>query len=334
MSGTDRIHAERQRFINGFTASISLVAFPIPLGDGTSGIILVDRANKSARIIAEQGYTHWSPRFSRDGERIVFARGRSKDEGQELLSCIVATWHCTTMLRTHNSLNSPVDVGNGDVMFASSPAVVTYNNAVRYVRNDLYIVKKGTPPKQLTELALYELGSISLSGDKILFQADGRKNIRTRNCANPDRCSVFEDESHIFALDFDPATQTIINPPEILTPLFIIAGLSVRPEVSADGTRVAFKHTNKAGGRWSYDILVATLDGVKKGSYRVKGTELSPGAFVGESLLFNELYGDHYRIACIDDFMTCSEITVMHSPEYLKTIERIALTIDPVSPSL
>jgi hypothetical protein len=57
-SGVDRITQERQRSIHGgFTASPTFVAFQIPLGDGTDGIILVSRNSNDARLISAKGYS-------------------------------------------------------------------------------------------------------------------------------------------------------------------------------------------------------------------------------------------------------------------------------------
>jgi hypothetical protein len=118
-SNVDRIVQERQRSIHGgFTASQSTVAFQTPLGDGTDGIILIARSTNQSRLISSKNYTHWSPRFSSDGERLVFLRQLVGSKERELLTCEVRTWQCSILFRTTTALSSAVDAGNGDVIFA------------------------------------------------------------------------------------------------------------------------------------------------------------------------------------------------------------------------
>ncbi len=327
VSGTDRITAQRRNAIyGGFTASTSLVAFQIPLGDGTDGIIVIDRRSKQARIISALGYTHWSPRFSRDGTRFVFGRRKVQTKEGELVSCNVGAWNCATMVRAANPLISPIDIGEGEIVFSSSRAIVREDKTVRFPFKDFFLARKGERPRQLTNFQVAELGSISASGDKLVFSAVSTRGFEPRSCSSVINC----DLSDIYALEFDLTTMTIVNPPPALKPLFTIPGLSTKPEVSADGKRIAFLNTNRNVGQYRYNMILATIDGTVLRTTPVEGFALSTAAFVGDTVLFNELFDDRYRISYVDSTMNRTEtFSINHSPEYLQTLERIALSIDP-----
>lgn len=327
VSGIDRITAQRRKAIyGGFTASTSLVAFQIPLGDDTDGIIVVDRSSKQARIISAGGYTHWSPRFSRDGERFVFGRRKVQSNEGELVSCSVGAWNCATMVRAANPLISPIEIGKGEIVFASAPAIVLADKSERFPRKDFFLARKGERPRQLTNYQVAELGSISAGGDKLVFSADGPHGFEPRSCTSVVDC----DRSNIYALNFDVTSATIVNAPPALKLLFTIPGLSVKPEVSADGKRIAFLNTGRNAGQYRYNMILATIDGTVLRTAAVEGFALSTAAFVGDTVLFNELFDDTYRISYVDSTMNRTEtFSINHSPEYLQTLERVVLSIEP-----
>jgi hypothetical protein len=108
-----------------------------------------------------------------------------------------------------------------------------------------------------------------------------------------------------------------------------VAGYSTSPIVSGDGKRVAFLNTNRKGSPWRYNIAVADIDGVVQGGFSVEGVAFSPGAFVGDTLLVNELFDDHYRVLSVD--LSSGRVTgmgVKNSPAHLRSIEPITLIVD------
>lgn len=319
-SGVDRLTQARQRSIHGgFTASPSMVAFQIPLGDETDGIVVLDRVGGGERLIADKKYTHWSPRFSSDGERMVFARQMLGSKDRELLSCETSTWHCSILFRTQAALSSPVDTGSGNVIFST-----TADDGKGF---DIFAVRKGRAPVRLTNYEAYALSPISVGGNKIAFGAEGKRDFEPSECANRDRKEC--DKSDIYILEFDPSSASISNKPTTLAPRFTVAGLSIHPILSGDGKRVAFLNTSRKGNPWRYNIASADVEGVVDGGLSLEGLAFSQGAFVGDTLLVNELFEDHYRILSVD--LSTRRVTGMgikHSPEYLRTIEPVALLVD------
>lgn len=59
------------------------------------------------------------------------------------------------------------------------------------------------------------------------------------------------------------------------------------------------------------------------------GIAFSTAAFVGDTLLVNELFKDRYRIGIFDhDLKRIDSIDVVNSPEFLSSIQRIPLTVE------
>ncbi|WP_133255980.1 hypothetical protein [Rhodopseudomonas palustris] len=323
ISGVDRLAQARQLSIHGgFTASPRMVAFQVPLGDGVDGIVLLDRVSEAQRLIATNNYTHWSPRLSMDGERLVFVRQMVRSEERELLSCEVITWHCSVLFRTKAALSSPVDVQNGDVIFSTT---VQKANGSRGF--DVFVVRKGQMPVRLTNYEAFTLSPISVGGNKIAFGAGGSRSLDSSPCADG---KILEcDMSVIYVLEFDPSTAKILNKPTTVAPRFTVAGYSTSPILSGDGKWVAFLNTNRKGNPWRYHMVVADLHGVVHDEVSVEGLGFSSGAFVDNSLLVNELFEDHYRILSVDLFSRrVTSMRLNHSPDYLKAIEPIVLAID------
>ena len=322
-SGVDSLTQARQRSIHGgFTASLSTVAFQIPLGDETEGIVVLDRVGNGERLIANKNYTHWSPRFSLDGERLVLVRQMVGSKDRELLSCETSTWHCSILFRTQAALSSPVDAGNGNVIFST-----TVQRADGGRGFDVFVVRKGQAPVRLTNYEAYALSPISVGGNKIAFGAEGTRALEPSPCT--DRDSLKCDKSDIYVLEFDPSNATIRNKPAALAPRFAVAGYSTSPILSGDGKRVAFLNTNRQGSPWRYNIAVADIDGIVDGGFSVEGLAFSSGAIVGDTLLVNELFNDHYRILSADlSSRRTTGMGMRHSPEYLGTIEPITLLVD------
>jgi hypothetical protein len=323
-SGADCTTQERLQSIHaGLTASEKLVAFPVPLGNGSNGIILVSAGTDRVRLISTSGYSHWSPQLSTDGERLIFVRGASSEE-RELVTCEIGSWQCSILFRSPRQLVTPVDVGNGYVLFAANKP--REGDEAKSRRFDIFAVRRGEQPKQLTDYEMYEVQSLSVAKDRILFGADGRHGFEPSSC--PPRDLLKCDKSDIYMLGFDPQQMAVLNKPDLLKPLFVVSGYSTRPVISPDAKRVAFKNTNRQGNPWRYNTAISDTGGVVEGGVSVQGYAFSASAFAGNWLFVNEVFEDHYRILRIDlASKKVDGFEVKHSPEYLKSVEPITLSV-------
>jgi hypothetical protein len=329
-SNADPMEGRRFRSISdGFTASAELAAFQVPTSLTANGILLIHRAGRRAAMIAQEGYTHWSPRFSDDGKRLVFARAQAGHAEQELISCTVHDWHCTLLLRSPNSILSPVDIGDGKVLLALGSPVVRDGKVTRYRRYDFHVVAAGRQPLRMTEFNLLSLHAISVGQNRIYFQAiGGKSDSKAESCADENKC----DSSEIFSLNLDREGDKILNLPDRLKPVLMVDGISVKPAISADATRLAFLNTSREKFTYRYNLKVADGNGDPLKTIAVNGIAFSGPAFVGDTLLVNELFKDRYRIGIFDhDLNRIDSIDVDNSPEFLGRVNRIPLAVEPAA---
>ncbi|MCZ8036335.1 MAG: hypothetical protein O9288_16445 [Novosphingobium sp.] len=296
-SDTDPAQQERQRAIyGGFGASQSMVAFPMPLGDGTNGIVLIDRSNGKPSLIAPINYTHWSPNFSVNGERLLFARQRKGSVERELVTCKVNTWQCEVLFRANSAISSAVDIDEDTAIFAMNVPRSDEKETSR--RFDLFVARKGRSLKRLTEYESLTISSISVGGNKIAFAAEGGHGLEPNRCAGSDRFKC--DESNIYVRDIVRPEVALPNNPSTLKSHLVVSGYSVGVALSSDGSKVALRNTARSGNPWRYNVIIASLDGTEDREMKVEGFAFSAGAFVGDTFLVNELFDDRYQVRALN----------------------------------
>jgi hypothetical protein len=324
----DSMKRERSGALTQFAASPTAIAFPVVLDNDERGLLFIDRNTGRSKLIYEKGNSFWSPHLSADGERLVLIKRHDGIARREIISCSIATWQCAVLLRTENNLRSPVEIGGSRIVYSSSPLFVGSDGRHRYMDWDFYLLKKGSEQVRLSDFRLYELDSISVVNDTLIFSgAESKRD----NPVLPESKPLLPNRSEIFAVELDQQAQRIRKPPGTLTPLFMIGGLSVSASVSHDGSRGAVLNTETDKGRYyRYDMVLAKMDGSVQRRINVEGIGFSPGAFVGETLLFNELFEDRYEVRLLDLASNAlqSVLLVEHAPDKLRALERIRLAVD------
>jgi len=291
---------DRRLTIYKFTASPKSVALVIPTreSDQIRAILFVDRATRKPGLIADSDFSYEAPRFSWDGERLLFVRRKKETRQHDLFSCFVKTWQCRVVLQTENDVVSPVEIDRDVIIYSSSP-LVTLPDRQRYSHHDFYLIKVGSDPIQLSDFSEVALHSINVTGDKILFGSFAPGSSTGKSILAVD--SVFSDpRSEIFELTFDREAARIPTPSEKLKPKFLVGGLSGNPSMSQDGRKVAFLNTETGKGSYRFNLMaVDTASGLQK-VIKLEGNNLSPAAFAGDQMLFNELMNDRYRVRSWD----------------------------------
>jgi hypothetical protein len=310
-----------------FAASPTAIAFPVALDNEESDLLFIDRSTGRPKLIYEKGKSFWSPYLSADGERLVLIARHDRIASKEIISCSIATWQCAVLLRTENNLRSPVEIDAGTIVYSSSPLFVGSNGRHRYMDWDFYLLKKGSEQVRLSDFRLYELGSISVANDKLIFSGMGSKR---DNPVLPESNPSAPNDSEIYAVELHRQAQRIRKPHGILARLFMIGGLSVTASVSHDGSRGAVLNTATAKGSYRYDMVLATMDGAVQRRINVEGIGLSTAVFVGDTLLFNELFEDRYEVRLFDLTSNAlqSILFVEHAPDKLRALQRIRLAVD------
>jgi hypothetical protein len=308
--------------LDHFAASLDKIAFSVLMPDNRSvGLLIADRHSGALRIIFESEAHFGQPYFSADGRRFLLVRARYNKPYRELLSCQIRTWRCDVVVQTQDSIMFPLEVNADTILYSSSPMRTAPDGRKLYNRYDLYVVRKGSEPSRLTEFGLHELGWLNVDASKVVFGAEAAPN----NPVLPPSKLV-----QMYSVKFDRRKLEVVQEALPLAPIFYMDTLSIRPTMSQDGQHVAFLKVESVGGKYRYNMTVATLDGTIQHSVKVEGIALSHGAFVGDSLLFDELFKDHYRVrqldlnrGAVDDVLTLN-----HSTETLKKLDPIRLQVD------
>jgi len=321
----DSLKRERRAALNQFAASATAIVFPVVLDNDETGLLFIDRKTGQSGLIYEKNKGFWSPHLSADGERLVLIRRHVGVARKEIISCSTATWQCAVLLQTEDNLQSPVEIDASTIAYASSPLFVDSEGRHRYMHWDLDLLRKGTSPVRLSDFRLYTLTAISAANDKLIFTGLGGKVL-------PEQQSLISapDRSEVYAVELDRQARSIRKPSGTLTPLFMIGGYSFSASVSRDGHHAAILNTKTDKFYYRYDMVLATMDGAVQRRIDVEGIGFSPGVFVGETLLFNELFEDWYDVHLLDLTSNTLEsvLRVEHAPDKLRALERIRLVVE------
>lgn len=321
----DRLKQTRVGTLSQFAASDKKIAFPIPVKNEDIGLLVFDRGSGQPKIVYEDGFRLLAPSFSVDGSRLLLIRRESGTAQAQILSCIVNSWRCSVLLTTNDNLRSPVDAGNGAIVYSASPVHVAGNRAY-YSDWNLYYLKPGDNPLRLSKFDFYRLDSINVTDDKIVFSASGPK---PDNPVIPQSKPLAPNESEIYAVHFDRAAERIVQPVATLSSLFRIEGLSVSATVSADGTWAAVRNTRIDHFKYRYDLVLMNKEQFSR-RLVLSGLGFSAGVFVGRTMVFSEMFDDRYDLRLLDfgDGSIRTIASVNAAPSWLRSLERIRLTME------
>jgi hypothetical protein len=108
-------------------------------------------------------------------------------------------------------------------------------------------------------------------------------------------------------------------------------GLSFFSSASANGKRLAFLNDKTVEGRlFRPDLAIATPDGKPQYRMQLEGIAFSRGAFVGDTLVYYELFKDRYRVRQLDlETGAVAELfTLYHSESALRKLSRDRLLVE------
>jgi hypothetical protein len=247
---------------------------------------------KKIRLGIERSHL-FSPYLSPDGGRLIFSRQRRGLQAHDLISCETATLTCQTLLKSNASLHSAIEISGNRILYASSPYVKGSDGKVRLNRNDIWIFDPATGARQLTDLRLYELGSLSMSNDSIYFSATGsRKDRPIIPKYDPDS----NDQSNIFRLPFNPMTAAVEMPTEVMAPMFASTGIATRPSASTDGSLIAYLRTKTGINPYRYELVIADGNSHSERLIETSGLGFSQPVVIGHDVYASVTKSDRVSI--------------------------------------
>lgn len=314
------VQLQRRNLLESFTAAKKAVVFAVPRPHGAAGLVYFDRQNKRTTLIEDAGTIFVNPQLSEDGRQLLFVRNRVGDEFRELVACNTASWDCKSVLKTKDTIISPVFIDRDTVLYTSSPV---YKNSLP-ANYDFYLLTIGSQPKRLTTFRIGQLSSLNLAGSQIIFDAVGglRDPLIPRSRPYP----VDQAKSEIFALDFDRSNYRVETSTAQLQPLYKVEGYSVSPATTRDGRYVAFLNS-RGPGPYIFNLVLADNTGKILRYIKTDGIGFFHATFVDGKLIANDLLADSYRVQQFDLTGPASEVLLEleASESAVSALDRITL---------
>jgi hypothetical protein len=322
------IDTHRKNTVFQFTAAQDRNAFPVPLSGDTIGILYFESISSRRSLISETKVLYLSPHISRDGQRLIFVRRPSQTKVRQLVSCQIDNWHCRIILETENTIFSPVEVRPDAILFSSSPMTIGPDKQPRHSAHDFYLIRAGQQAVRLTEFEFYQLGPLSLAGDKVIVSAIGASR---KNPVIPKLDPLAPAKSDIFQFSFDEESMRVIAPSSPpLTPLHIIEGYSTHPSISPNGRWTAFLNRRSKGGVTNFNLAIADAAGDVVQYVAANGLAFSQPAALDHAIVFNTLSDKAYALREIPlaNPKESREIAQFgHSQEELAKLERVTIQL-------
>jgi hypothetical protein len=314
----------RERMIDQYTATVKWIVFSVALDDDTAALAVIDRITGHRRLVVSQGNFLAFPRFSTDGERVLVIRGNQAGGNAELLSCSIENWKCRVLVRAPQPIYWPVEVRK-DVVLYSGSELYAEGRRRQY---DFYLAEPPNEPVRLSNFAFYNLAALNVVDDKIVFSTAA--SMSAANVIFPKTIDALAPaRSEIFALQINWKQRRLLIPSRPLEPLCEIDGTSTEPTTSEDGTRIAFVNRRLTAGRSRYNLVVSTFDGVPLKYVDATSNGYSRPAFVGTTVLANQIFEDRYETTLVDlaNSSTRQEAIFNHTSRALDALEHFEIKI-------
>ena len=280
-----------------FAASVKSAAFPVKTREGNVALLFVDfETGKQIKLNSARSHL-LSPYLSPDGTRLLFVRQPYDRQGHELISCETGEFVCERVVKSAGSIESPIEISDRRILYASSAYHVGSDGKGRYARNDFWMSDGANEARQLTDMQFYELTSISVTNNEVYFSAEGPRFDRP---VIPKTIPLASERSDIFKLPFDPARAEIKAPVGMLKPLFVSGGIATWSSVAPDGSLIAFLRTRTDIGGYRYDVVIVDQKSQTIRLFESSGLGFSRPVIAGGNVFVRDILDDRYVIKMIE----------------------------------
>lgn len=196
----------------------------------------------------------------------------------------------------------------------------------RYAKNDIWLIDTQGKQRQLTNMELYQLDSLSVGKNEIYFNGYGsppNKPVIPR--AEP----LAKDRSEMFKLPFDESTGDIAAPQQVLKPLFPNGGIAIRPSVGPDGFPFAFLQTRTDIGNYKYNVVVLDPDRWTTRVFESFGTGFSRPVVIGDKVIANDIGYSSRVVKIFTPGKIESQVLATISDASIGTLEAKELLVKP-----
>jgi hypothetical protein len=291
-----------------FSASQNFMVFPVfLLPSHEVGFVWIDRATHAKKLIHITGYELSAPSISDDGQRLLFIKYNHASGSREIVRCAISSWTCKSLFGLNDAADSPIEVGERNVLFAASPLTRRSDGQERYEHFDFfYFDAEIGAVSKLSDFKFYTLGAFQYVGSKIFFWA------------RPHTIGKVDTETYSADFDENGSPKVIQN----VKPVTLLDGLSIFFSCSERCDLAAFLHLAGPG----YDLAIAKSGAVAE-IIKTKARGVSRPNIVDGDILVNEMFDNEYVVSAYR-LGKPSEIMerLSSSPQALEKLEAIILS--------
>jgi hypothetical protein len=288
-----------------FAAKKSFVAFPVPLRNEV-GLVWIDRSTHSRKLIHIDGASLRSPYISDDGQRLLFVKIDSS-HSSEVVRCQISDWQCASLFTLDEDIQSPIEIGEGNLLLAASKLTVRADGRKRYYTYYFYYFHSSTGTlEKLSDLSLLSVTALMYVKPKVYFDA------------------YVPADSHfgIYSRQFDESGKRFNGAPfregmNASEPI----GLSSRLACSERCRLMAYLSLSSG-----WHLMISGSEGVAQ-TVTTDALGVSRPSIVGDEVIVNELFDSEYRITAYR-LGGGKEVLerLSNSPERLEALEHIRLS--------
>lgn len=291
-------------------ASGEFIVFPAVLSAQATGLVWIDRSTHMKKLIRVDGADLFSPSISDDGQRLLFVKRNAHSSSREIVRCTIVSWQCQVLFALDKAVESPIEIGDGDVLLGASDLTKRPDGQERYDNFDFYHFDSGTNAvTKLAEFGFYSLTTLQYVKPTVYFSAL--------------RLIPEKQDSEIFSQEFDEKKKRFVEP-QPLEPHFFLKGGKTTDVSCSDRCRLmAFLYL---AGRYK---LVIVRSGAVPEVVETKALGMSKPTVVGDDVIVNELFENEYVVSAYR-LGRPSEVLerLPNSPRDLEKLEAISLAFD------
>jgi hypothetical protein len=298
--------SKRQWNLNDqFAAKKSFVAFPVPLRNEI-GLVWIDRPTHSRKLIRIDGASLQSPYISDDGQRLLFVKIDSS-HSSEVVRCEISDWQCASLFKLDEDIQSPIEIGSGNLLLAASKLTVRPDGRNRYDTYYFYHFDSSTGTlENLPDLSLLSVTALMYVKPKVYFDA----------------YVPADSDFGIYSRQFDENSKRFSGAP-------FREGMNASERIRRSSRLACSERCrlmaflNLSSG---WHLMISASEGIPQ-TVTTDALGISRPSIVGDDVIVNELFDSEYKITAYR-LGGGKEVLerLSNSPERLEALEHIRLS--------
>jgi hypothetical protein len=274
---TSNLTSRQRQLYFQFQATNRYLTFPIAFDDLSSGLLWIDRQADARALITIPGSVIVSPSIDSRDQKIIFVKNDLPTAVNQIVQCSLPDWRCDTILKSDFSIRSPVDLGDGRILFAASEFAPGLDGKKRYATYNFYLITAKRELKKLGNFDFFHLDDLQYVDGAIVFSAI-EKDRFVGSSLYKIKCDLGNDDALILGNKIEQ--------------LNLWSGTSTKISSSPDLRLVAFL---AFGDNPSYDLIIQRANSPSQ-ILDSKVFGFSRPSVIGTSVIVNKFVGDNAEV--------------------------------------